>query len=169
MYGRRRSQKIIELVLDELLQVGVLSDPLLRFVEQLDGEKNCDPGETVNLAALFSSAGAADDIAGNSDRTARLAARDQNADQVARTATDAGWKACRPDKSLRSGILLLKATTEHGIGLQPDRCRASFQEHGVALTAYETGIIRLSMPAEPLTTSELDLLKSSLISVGAGL
>jgi hypothetical protein len=169
MFGRRRSRGIIESVLDRLLKLGKLSDPLLNFVQRIEGEKNCDPGETVNLTALFASAGAASDAAMNSEQEAQLAIRRKNGDAAAKTASHAGWKPCRPDKSLESGILLVKATTDRAMKLEPDQCRAEFQQHGVALTAYDEGLLRLSMPAHPITTSDLDLLRTSLISVAAGL
>lgn len=157
IYGRSRSRKMIEAVLDDLLGCWQLDDPLLRFVESLDSSRKCGPGETVNLAALFSCAGA---VADASIATTCLETRQANADRVAAAAADAGWRPRLPERNLRSGILLLEPQLR-GRSWDADSCRTFFQQAGVALTAYDGGLVRLSMPAEPMTSDELTLLRDA--------
>jgi hypothetical protein len=162
-YGRRRSRIMIETVLAEAVDSWELDDPLLRFVEQLFNGATRHSGETVNLSALFSCQGAVSDAirsgaSDGSDAVARL----QNAEQVADLAAAVGWSPRLPHPTLRSGVLLLQAESETTCRLPVECLRAAFHDHGVALTAYNDGLIRLSMPATPLQQHELDLIEAAL-------
>lgn len=165
-YGRRRSRLMIETVLAECLEKWEIDDPLLRFVEGVCSGTKQNGGETVNLATLFSCQGAVSDsasietIAGGS-----LAVRLQNAECVAERAAAAGWIPLQPHPTLRSGILLLQAERERTRRRSPEMLREAFYEHGTALTTYEDGVIRLSMPASPLRSDELELIIAALQDV----
>jgi hypothetical protein len=156
---------MIETLLARSLTFWDLDDPLLRFIERPDNRKDCDPGETVNLAALFSSAGAVQDASQGGNGREQLNNRLRNADNVAGLASATGWRPCLPDESLRSGILLLEPSTSCAQSLAPDETRAAFQERGVALTAYDSGVLRLSMPTTPLQSEELAVLSSALTAI----
>jgi selenocysteine lyase/cysteine desulfurase len=165
LYGRSRSRTTIDSVLEEMLCHWQLDDPLLRFVESLQDERNCDPSETVNLASLFSCAGAVRDAECNGGAAGRLEVRISNADRVSKLASAAGWRPCLPDESLRSGILLLEPTTARAQSLAPDEARAALQKQGVVLTAYDGGVLRLSMPTTPLQSEDLAVLSSALTAI----
>jgi hypothetical protein len=69
-----------------------------------------------------------------------------------------------PAPALRSGILLLEAEREATRRKPPQEIRAAFSGHGVALTTYEGGRIRLSMPDRPWGPGEADHLLTALRS-----
>lgn len=162
-YGRHRSQRMIATILNQALQPGELDDPLLRFVEHVCGHSSQGEDETVNLSALFSCQGAVSDAL----RTERggdgdLAVRLQNATKVADLAVDTGWSPRRPHATLCSGILLLQANRRSARRRAADEARTAFQEQGIILTAYEGGMVRLSMPASPFQPQELEFLRTAL-------
>jgi len=161
-YGRRRSRRTIERMLGQALKNRQVEDPLLRFVEALQSGTEHDAGETVNLAALFSCGGAVRDAAHHGRVQDCLTEQLQNSDQVTRIAEAAGWRPCTPDRSLRSGIVMLESTDSRRSYRDAESLRKAFQDQGVALTAYQGGQVRLSMPATPLTANDLAVLASAL-------
>jgi hypothetical protein len=162
-YGRWRSKAMIETVLAEAIKTWQVDDPLLRLVEQLCRGRMPHGEETVNLSPLFSCQGAVSDAiridsAMNGDSYARV----KNVEQTAAIAAAAGWIPRLPHPTLRSGVLLLQAERERTRRQPPDALRAAFYEHGAALSAYDDGLIRLSMPATPLRSDELELIEEAL-------
>jgi hypothetical protein len=77
----------------------------------------------------------------------------------------AGWRPLLPDEPLRSGILLLEAERSAARAASPDALRTTLRDCGVAATAYEGGLIRLSMPPAGFTADELDRLGRALEQV----
>jgi hypothetical protein len=152
-------------VLSELLDYELLDDPLLRFIECVQSGRGCAPAETVNLAALFSCAGAVADAQHNVQTANAFQHRLHNAERVAAVASEKGWRAQMPTPGLRTGILILKRPAGSTEPIQPDAYRASFQEHGIALSAYTGGLLRLSMPAMPLTDAELAVLEKAFVAM----
>jgi len=166
-YGRRRSHSFIETVLTRLRQSGQLADPLLRFTQQLESETFEGTMETVNLAALFSCQGAvADGLAGPGLPTDSLSYRLRILSATAEMAAASGWRPLLLDEAFRSGILLLEAEREVTRRKPAEKVRASFSDQGIALTAYEGGRIRLSMPDIPWRQGEAEHLRTALRLVG---
>ncbi len=162
-YGRRRSRGLVETVLADMAARGDLDDPLLRFSTQLEGGPLDWATETVNLAPLFSCQGAAGDAArAGRQPLLSLGARLENAAVAASIAAEEGWLQLLPSEGLRSGILLLQAARAPTRLASPEALRAAFCEAGVALTAYEGGVVRLSMPGRPLGPEEADCLRRTL-------
>jgi selenocysteine lyase/cysteine desulfurase len=162
-YGRRRSRGIIETVLDRLLGTGEIDDPLLRFSAQLESDRLNGRTETVNLAPLFSSQGAATDALHAGETPAgRLPVRLANLGAVAAVAPGCGWRPRAVPTEFRTGILLLQTEKEEGRLLSPDALRCRFSEQGVAVTAYEDGVIRLSMPETAWKADEFAHLQNTL-------
>jgi hypothetical protein len=73
-----------------------------------------------------------------------------------------------PHDEFRSGILLLQSESPRLKRARPEEVREQFQECGVALTAYERGVIRLSAPLEPWREKDRDLLRFALERTALG-
>ena len=160
--GRDRSAALIEAELGDLLARGQLDDPLLRFTDGLDREEPDPLGETVGLASLFSCRGAVADVLGAGRPPADIfAVRRDSVRRLAELARDAGWLPVLPEATLRSGILLLQAKVPETRSAPPGAIRSAFAGRGIALTAYASGLVRLSMPEVPLSGREVDRLRSS--------
>ncbi len=164
-YGRRRSRKMIKSVLDKALHTRQVDDTLLHFVEEIQQARHGKLRETINLSALFSSAGAVHDAKRDDDARQGLQVRLSNAECVAGVAATTHWSTCLPDPSLRSGILLLEGTTKRVRNSSAEVIRQQFQQQDVILTAYEGGVLRLSMPSAPLERPDLGVLSDALISI----
>ncbi len=161
-YGRRCSQGMIETILARLLAAGKIDDPLLRFSTQLEtGELN-GQAETVTLVPLFSSHGASMDAM--TPRSSRLATQLANASAVFSVACLHGWKPMVPAEPLRTGIVMLEAMRPNWQRLPASALREHFAGHGIALTAYDDSVVRLSLPEVPWRTDDLDLLAAALAS-----
>lgn len=165
-YGRKRSCDTIQVLLDYLLEIGELDDPLLRFTAQLESAKLDGDTETVNLISLFTCQGAATDaLEQPTSIESAFQVRRKNLVQAAEIASESGWKTLMPPESFRTGILLLQAERSETRQRCSRELRQSFAERGVALTAYDEGQIRLSMPASPWQSSQMDILKGALQAV----
>ncbi len=165
-YGRRRSRSFIETVLSHLLAAGELDDPLLRFSTQVERDALDGTSETVSLASLFSCQGAvADALEGGVAPSRSLAGRLESLVAAATVAASAGWRPLLASPAFRTGILLLQAEREKMKKLSAPELRRTFAERGVALTAYDGGMIRLSMPGEGWRPGEIEHLQGVLGAV----
>lgn len=165
-YGRRSSVRMIETLVASLLAAHELDDPLLKFTTQIETAKADGETETVSLIPLFTCLGAAEDALENrSFLTGMLAQRQANVLKVASLARECGWQPLMPAGHFRTGILLLQAERELVRQHSAELLRESFAATGVAVTAYDRGIARLSMPAQPWQPPEFDYLDAALRSV----
>lgn len=161
-YHQLRSRGMVDAVLRDSLANRLIDDPLLRFVERLQG----DIQETVNLSAFFSAQGAVNDASRpNALPGALLPDRLKNAETTSSAALTLDWQPQMPHSSLRSGILLLQAGPAKTRSLSPKLLRSQFHKSGIELTAYEQGLVRLSLPASKLELAELDWLRAALQNV----
>jgi hypothetical protein len=164
-YGRRRSRFVIETALRDLLACGELDDPLLRFSTQLESDALDDRTETVSLGCLFSCQGAvADALEAGGTPARHLPRRLESLRVAADVAASAGWTPLLPPPAFRSGILLLQAEREKKESSATE-LRHAFSERGVALTAYDGGVVRLSMAAEGWRPGEVEQLRGILKSL----
>ena len=69
------------------------------------------------------------------------------AGQVTGKATSSGWRPLSPSEPLQTGILLLEAKSEDTRTAPTEKLRQRFLTAGIALTAYDGGLIRASLPA----------------------
>ena len=158
-FGREETaQELEEAVREQLLdcQDALSTDPLLQFVEDLEQGKRRSTGETVNASNLFGVAGALSDAQGQGPLKARLRIRQSNADVLAPAIESKGWEVRIPRDQLRSGVMLIKPRGR----AQPNwRCGDTLRKEasrlGVALSAYDRGLIRLSMPDWHFTDGQL--------------
>ena len=166
-YGRRRTRTLTEATAAGLLESGELDDPLLRFSEHLESGRLDGGTETVNLAGLFAGQAAADDAA-RIRLTGGPAGRADNHRAVAELAPAVGWRPVLPDPGFRSGILLLRPDRLDPTTVRGEELRSRFLDVGVALTAYDGGTVRLSLPDVPLGPDTIAVVRSALGRVGRG-
>lgn len=160
---RLRSQQFIQHVLDDMIATGELDDPLLQFSRQSEAGKTEPFGETVSLVPLFPCAGAIAGLlqedGGSVGRFHRLLDR---ARQLESAAEGTSWQPLVPRDDFRSGMLLLQGMSVETRSLSPATIRQRFQDHGVVLSSYAEGTIRLSAPTGTLRSEDLARLHSAL-------
>ena len=160
---RQSSERLVTTVCDELLDRGELDDPLLRFLTQLESSRPERYGETVNLVPVFTAAAAVRRmLSSRRSKQAEFASQVSNVDDVAARQTSGGWRPLQPCAAARSGILLLEAKSVQTKAAQIDVLRERFLRAGVALTAYDGGLLRASLPDRPLAPAEVKRLFSAL-------
>lgn len=161
-YHQLRSRGMVDGVLRDGITHGLIDDPLLRFVERLQGGIE----ETVNLSPIFSAQGAVSDASlPGASPEALLPSRLQNAEAASNAAAALDWLPQMPHPSLRSGILLLQAKSIKARSFSSERMRLHFHRFGIALTAYEQGLVRLSMPVAKFEVAELEWMRAALHKV----
>lgn len=160
---RQKSGEFIQAVCHEMVLRGELDDPLLTFAAQLEGEMLEWFSETVNLVPMFTAAAAVRAML-RSDRAKQteLDAQIHNAEKIAERSSSTGWHPLRATPAMHSGILLMEASDRQTRFAPADRLRERFHTSGVALTAYDGGLVRASLPDRPLALAELDSLQSAL-------
>ena len=162
--GRKRSKPTIERAIRQWTRHTMWNDPLMRFSQQLEANRLDDFTETVNVAPLFSTFGALSDVPkAASRRQSDFMGRIANAVDVARVAIAAGWRSLLPKEPFRTGILLLQSKSQEMQDLPSQRLRDLFHRRGIAITTYDKGLLRLSMPARRFLTGDLDLLCEALV------
>lgn len=160
---RRPAERFVADACAEMRQRGELDDPLLTFTHQLETDSTDSYSETVNLAPLFTAAAAVRRMLG-SPRAKRQELLEQtaNADRLADAAPEAGWHPARPAPPMQSGILLLEPNHQDTRAAPPDAVRERFLASGIALTVYEGGTIRASLPDRPFDAAQIRLLQTAL-------
>lgn len=158
-----RTYSLLDWMQRDRSQRDALEDPLLRFCNEIEHETTHGFGETVNLAALFTCQGALTDA---QDPTTclveRAVARQDNARRVCEVAAESGWSPLPTLPGCDTGILLLEQQSNLATRVDAAELRLRFARMGVALTAYDGGQIRLSMPGTELDGNALSLLDAAL-------
>ncbi len=161
-HGRRRSRGVIETLLDHMGRARELEDPLLEFSAAFERGVADAWSETVGLAPLFSCQGAVSDALAAGGAGRGLSGRLANADEAARAGEANGWRPLRPAAEMRTGILLLEAERGAVRALAPEVLRTRLCESGVAVTAYEGGVVRLSLPSDAWRAGQREALAAAL-------
>jgi hypothetical protein len=146
-----------------------IDDPLLAFLSGIEHGSAEQFSETVDLSGLFAAAAASAAAMRRCSTGERFSVLLDNADLVADASRGTGWDPLRPAAALRSGILLLRSSRGHD--LPPTHVlRRCFRELGVVLTSYAGGVVRLSLPDEPLRHGDTDRIRKALrrVSMGGG-
>ncbi len=160
---RASSEGFASAVCQEMLDSGELDDPLLSFTRQLETDRLQAFSETVNISPLFTAAAAVRRmVASGRSKRAELECQLDNADGLAECAEHAGWRPVRPSNPLHTGILLLEAARLETQSAPVDILRERFLTAGVALTAYDGGLVRASLPDRLLSRRRLDALHAAL-------
>ncbi|MFN6398841.1 MAG: aminotransferase class V-fold PLP-dependent enzyme [Planctomycetota bacterium] len=138
------------------------ADPLLQFLADFEQDRRRNTGETVNLSNLFGVAGALEDARRRGDIESRLRTRQRNADRLTSGLGSIGWDVRVPRGRLRSGVILLKPKKRYCFGTQSgESLRQKALQRGIALSAYDRGLVRLSMPDRPLEEATLNRIQKS--------
>lgn len=151
-FGRPMSRDYIKDSLARWANQGIVDDPLLTFSEELSG--NPRPAEeTVAVTPMIAASGATTDaLACN-----RESNPDRSLDRIAQIATLHNWKAIATTKSLCSRIRLFQSPDHSPL----ESLREPFFKHGIALTAYRQGVVRVSAPDTSVTHSHVDSLNNA--------
>ena len=152
-------QLLASLAANRMLLLGEVDDPLLAFTRQLEANAVKTFSETVNVAPLFSCQAAITQRESTGTTVEKqLEQRKQNAETLIDTTQGSGWHALRPSPEFQTGIVLLQVNDDTLRRVARDKIREFFLAHGISVTCYEDGIVRLSMPDHTWRQGELDLL-----------
>lgn len=160
--SERTRKRIIETSRD--MRAGEnLDDPLFDFLTDLEAGSLGQHSETINFTPLLTCRGALhefDDV--NSGIDDSLRHQRSNAEVVRVLAEATGWTLLLPAADQRTGIVLLQSGQPECRSLSADALRRRMQQSGITATAYESGIVRLSMPRSELRPSDVHALHSAL-------
>jgi len=143
---------------------GDLDDPLLAFSRELSTTFKCQRqsfGETVNIVPLFTASGAVQDALAQQCWSCSADSRQD----VIGVACDNGWKPISPEQGFTSRIMLFEPRNGP-CESSPEAIKSAFLAGGVALSAYDNGLIRLSLPRSKLGTPDLSSLESGFAVAG---
>lgn len=161
--GRTATRSLIEHQMNRAIRTGAVDDPLLCFVHQLTNRSLDSISETVNIAPLFTCHGALRDLpASAEERATHFQQRLNKSLAAADLARRCGWSPLESAAELRSGILLLHPERQVARKRSPASLRGVFRELGVAVSTYDDGLVRLSLPGRPWLPGELDQLAQAL-------
>lgn len=142
------------------------SDPMLLLTEQLQSGCVNRYTETVNIVPMLTanaalSSGQATPVNSRSEFSQRLA----NSDRAAECLSASSWSPVRLNDTTRSAILL--AANNHASIQQttPDTLQSHFRNHGIALSAYQGGLLRMSIPLGIMQQSHLESLSNAFHAV----
>lgn len=161
---RRGTQALIRRTCLNMMEAGQLDDPLLRFTWQSDAGQFEVFGETVSLASLFPCAATIRALLSECSSDQRFERLLAGAKQLEAGTGETGWAPLLPDSELRSAILLLQSDRQRTRDMSRDQLRHRFQREGIALTAYDRGVVRLSAIAETIPVSEMGQLQNALLA-----
>ena len=138
-------------------------DPLLRFSQELRTERLQKYSETVNVLPLLTANSTLRAASlGMNTINESLAMRQSNSQLVAQCLLDSPWCPVA-STSMDCGILLVEP--KQAERWNPEAITAAMHRHGISLSVYLDRKLRLSMPSQILTESQLQFLRNSFISV----
>lgn len=145
-FGSERTRRYIDSKLQRLIDSNAIDDPLLTMTEMLRNGRWASYTETVNLAPLFTCHGALQDICGEAHRQGSLTtdSRHSLAESLQST-LKTEWRIISPHDSMKTQIVLMQSPVSDS-SLPKETLRQRFLQHGIALTTYDGGLIRLSLP-----------------------
>lgn len=144
LFGQPRTREVIAHRFQLNMQQVPQQDPLLHFTEQLVSARLDGHSETTNLPPLFACAGAAfDKLDSHPIETAHAVTHiDAAIQSIPRPPGD--WRPVRPVSEMRSRIALLRASEESSCYATPNDIRSAWLESGTVVSAFKTGIVRVS-------------------------
>ncbi len=163
--GRRETAELVGKICQEMIEASELDDPLLRFVHRLEHGSLDGHGETLNVSSLFSCQGA---LAARTAATSvqhDLRVQLANAQELAALAPKCGWAPRMPAAAFRSGILLLQSTSPTVQAMPAAALRSAFHAGSMAVSVYEHGLVRLSLPKTRWRPRELEVIQIALRTV----
>ncbi len=143
-FGNPLSQGDISSSLKSWIRSGNVDDPLLPFSDELTTGIERPFGETVQIAPLLVANAATSQILSKNLR--RSHRTHSNRDLVTRIAKQADWKPVAPHRSMTTQILLFENQIYRSMRVAGRDLRRKLYAHGVAATAFQNGLLRLSLP-----------------------
>jgi selenocysteine lyase/cysteine desulfurase len=160
LFGNPASRDYIAESLQRWRQAGIVDDPLLEFCDELTTGRERPFGETVQVAPLLVANAATGAILSQKPQTA--ADQQLNRQIITDIARDAGWQSVAPHPTMASRILLFENQNGGKEPTSQDDVRRALLTHGVAATVYSNGLLRLSLPDEPLSSIDRGRLAAAL-------
>jgi hypothetical protein len=158
---RQSTERLIASTLAETQARGEIDDPMLTFTNQLETNSTERYSETVNLLPMFTAAAAVRRMLYSAKaKREELALQMTNANNVADRAAKTSWHTIRPTLPMQSGVLLLESKVSQA---PANIARQRFFAAGVALTTYDGGVLRTSLPDWPLLATDLKWLQWALL------
>ncbi|HRA90427.1 MAG TPA: aminotransferase class V-fold PLP-dependent enzyme, partial [Planctomycetaceae bacterium] len=145
-FGSERTRRYIDSKLQRLIESNAIDDPLLTMTETLRSGRWASYTETVNLAPLFTCHGALQDICGDALRPGSLTNDScHSLAELFQSTLKTNWRLISPNCSMKTQIVLMQSPVSDS-SLPKETLRQQFLQHGIALTTYDGGLIRLSLP-----------------------
>lgn len=153
-FGCARSCSYIENKLQPLIAADAIDDPLLTMTENLRNGRWASYTETVNLAPLFTCHGALQDIFSDAFRQGSLTNDScHSLTELLQSELKTQWRVISPHDSMKTQIVLVQSPVSHS-SLPKETLRQQFLQHGIALTTYDGGLIRLSLPHSGISSND---------------
>jgi hypothetical protein len=161
---RQSTERLIAATLAETQAKGEIDDPMLTFTNQLETESTEIYSETVNLVPMFTAAAAVRRMLHSARaKQEELATQMTNADRVADQAAVTGWHPFRPTMPMQSGVLLLESKIPETRQVPADYLRQRFLTNDIALTVYLGGLLRVSLPIQPVVLPDFNRLQAAFL------
>lgn len=139
VYGRAGSKSRIEHIVSRLIETGEIDDPLLRLTWPSDSERSIASPSTANVASLITCDAAIND-------REKLSSDSELTDEAYESFLDQmeglKWNARPVAAEFRSRTLMLQHTTRN----VANDLRERLALVGLAVSAYDSGMVRLSIP-----------------------
>jgi len=156
--GRQRNIKRIESIATRL---EANKDALFGFCRSAEGRSSGAYGETVNVSALITAAGALHQMTSRSANRLTLWQRlTENTSSLASWLADSPFVPVLGSPSLQSGILLLQ--DPHSAGDSPPVERSELAKLGLIASAFTGGLLRLSMPTIAFSLHQMSTIARAL-------
>lgn len=160
---RHRSHNFVRLVMQNIAKKWDADDPLLSLTAQPKDVSHSGSSETIDLSGVFCARAALTHNTSASEAT-RFGILMANGHDLEQATKETPWQPLLPHPTLRSGITLLRAHDPTIARLPPGFVRERFFRHGVALTTYDQGLLRVSSPETPILADESDQFRAALTS-----
>lgn len=154
-FGRPGSQSYIRDSLFRWVDAGRIDDPMLGFAREICDGTPKQYGETVQVGPLFTANAAIMDALEQGFPLNVV----RNRAALNEVAESSGWRPIVPDDGLSSNILLFEQRNGQESCQSHEQLRYQFLVAGVALSTYQSGLIRVSLPHSIMHQSDLDRLE----------
>lgn len=143
-FGANRSVSRIESVLSAQFESGEIDDPLMRMCWDSREGQPVDAPSTANIAALFACDAAVNDLGMEMDEGTSKPLSNGETEHLFQCLEGSGWRHISGSEDCRTRTCVLR--NEAFQGHLAGATRSRFASVGLALTAYDHGNIRLSVP-----------------------
>ncbi|QDV42486.1 Aminotransferase class-V [Stieleria neptunia] len=144
VFGTNRSASRIDQIATDQIDSGLIDDPLMQLCWDSTDSPSIAAPSTANVAALFACDAAITDLASEPEAERCKSLGDSSVDGLLEQLAEKGWQTTPGSTACRSRTWVLNHASL--AGYSPAEIRVRFASQGIALTAYDQGVIRLSIP-----------------------